>query len=258
MERIMNENLAEMVRNEPAIESENIFNPDDIVEETLEAEDATDVNDEQEQEEQEEDINEYIPTVLLSEWFEDNHTNFENINRVRIELNRVRPNRSIVTTIVDTEATDDLDRKVCMFEDADRFKVLDMESSNFHMYGVNKFRIIYRYNDIAIKCYGTKTILFAVFCNIIDDKLIPYYSTKLKPTDETLEIIYSDSAAMQEKLAGPVDFEALQLLYKPIAKKTDDTNTVQDAVDWFLTVQESIVDINHLLKIDNILVNLFE
>jgi len=251
----MNENLAEMVRNEPAVVAENIFNPEDIVEETLEAET---VAAEIEEEPVEENTTETINTVLLSDWFEANHANFEDINRVRIELNRVRPNRSIVTTIIDSEATDDLDRKVCMFEDADRFKVLDIESSNFHMYGVNKFRIIYRYNDIAIKCYGTKTILFAVFCNIVDDKLIPYYSTKLKPTDETLEIIYSDSAVMQEKLAGPVDFEALQLLYKPIAKKTDDTNTVQDAVDWFLTVQESIVDITHLLKIDNILVNLFE
>ena len=255
----MNENLAEMVRNEPAIESENIFNPDDIVEETLEAEDATDVNDEQEQEEQEEDINEYIPTVLLSEWFEDNHTNFENINRVRIELNRVRPNRSIVTTIVDTEATDDLDRKVCMFEDADRFNVLNLESSDFHMYGINKFRVIYRYNDdVSVKCYGTKTVLFAIFCNNVNDKLIPYHVEKIKLNDENLLVTLRDPNEIIEKLENPADLEALQLLYKPISKNEADINTLQDAADWFMDTQESIVDINHLLKIDNILIKMFE
>jgi hypothetical protein len=259
----MNENLAEMVRNESETTPEevNIFNPDDIVEETnLETEETTEETENTEEVVEETNADE-ISTMLLSQWFDTNYQNFENINRVRIELNRVRPGRAIITTIIDPDAEEDSDynRKVCVFEDADLFKVLDLDAVDFHMFGLNKFRIIYDYeNDVSIKCYGTKTLMFAVFCNNINGQLIPYHKEKVKPADNSITFIGKDPNTVIEKLPNDVNMEDLTLLYKQISKKEDDINTVQDAVDYFLSTQEGIIDINHLIKIDDILIKMFE
>lgn len=218
----------------------------------------------EEQEEDVEVINEDAPenqrTILeikpFSDWFERYHSNFDNINQVKVAIRGVDSNKTIIITIPDPKNEKDengnLKRRVKIFEDSDQIPVIDLEPVSMDIYN-NGFRIVYTPDsDVAIKCYGVKTGLIATICNIIDGQMIPYQIMKVKKKESNVEIV-KDTNDVRSKLLQPADKENIQILYKQITKFISDINTQQDAVNWFLTRQSEVMDVNHHLQIDEVI-----
>ena len=87
------------------------------------------------------------------------------------------------------------------------------------------------------------------------------YTAKKVPTKIDLymleiadELLGISSKDIKERLKEEVDVEAIQLLYKQAVKVKDEFTTKEKTLDWFLKKQLEVVDINHLLKIDHVLI----
>ena len=63
---------------------------------------------------------------------------------------------------------------------------------------------------------------------------------------------------IKSKLSETMDKEIVQLLYKQEIKSKDELVTKENTIDWFLKKSNDIIDINHLLKIDNVLINVIK
>jgi len=195
-----------------------------------------------------------INTVVLSAWFEQNHERFDNINHVKVAIRGIDPSKTLIMSVsTKDQEGENQKRKLFTFEEADITPVLDLPGLAMDVFN-NGFKIIYSYNDIFLKCYGVKTGLFIVFCKNIDNQIISYAMTKLKRKDISLNVIYRNTEDILAKLVLPEDTESLQILYKQIVKHIDKIKTKQDTVNWFLERQKTVMDINHHLQIDNILI----
>lgn len=246
----MNENLSELVKDQTE-PSPAIFSEADL---DLPAEEAT------EEVAAPVDTRNLIPITSLSSWFEANAERFDNINQVKVAIRGVDAEKTLIMAVLDgsEEPADEEGnekRNLRVYENADTHPVLDLVPDNMDVYN-NGFRILYSYNEgVAIKCYGIRTGLIAVFCNVIDGSMIPYAITRVKRKDDEIEVSSKDASEVSAKLAAAVDGESLQLRYKQSAKAVADFSTNKDAVDWLLARQDEITDINHHLQIDNIIID---
>jgi len=148
-------------------------------------------------------------------------------------------------------------RDLQLFKNADVQPVLGIPANDMQIYN-NGFRLIYPYEEtLAIKCYGVRTGLICVFCNVINQvAMVPYHVSKIKKKDESVEVVRQPIEQMTEKLSQAADLEALQLLYKQSSKAVEDMTTNQTAVNWLLVRQSEVTDINHHLQIDNVIIDI--
>ena len=248
------ENLAEMVKKNEGETEAPRFSESDL-----------DLPSEEEVEDVAEETETFdFKTVPLNEWFEQNHEKFGNINHVKASIRGVDPSKTLIMSVLvdptNLNPDENAERKVCVFEKADESQVLNLPGSSMDIFN-NGFKVIYQLVStptLFLKCYGVKTGLIVVFCNNINDQLIPYAITKLKKTDEGINQVNKDITDVIPKLNENVDLEALGIMYKQISKYNDQFTTKQDVVDWFLKRQTEITDVNHLLQIDSILINILQ
>ena len=59
------------------------------------------------------------------------------------------------------------------------------------------------------------------------------------------------------KFSMTTDHEGIFLLYKQAQKIHQSFTTNKSSLEWFRKRQEEILDINHLIKIDNVLMHIF-
>lgn len=195
-----------------------------------------------------------IMITPLSEWFDQNVNNFRNIKRPRVTIQGVDTNQQLIMTVLTSIEDGEENRKLIVYDDAHLQPVLDLPAIDMQIYN-NGFRIIYDLrNGIFVKSYGVRKGLISVFCNDIDDQLIPYAVVRSKKRDIEIDIVSKDVNEVRVKLEAPLDFEALQLRYKQ-SSKTDGFRTNKEAIDWLIERQGGIEDIHHHLQIDNVIID---
>lgn len=257
----MNENLSQMVKD--STPDEVIFSESDL---DLPVEPVTEAPAENETPAEEaapaEATVPSIPVSTLSDWFETNCANLDNINQVKVSIRGVDANKTLIMAVKDGAEQDDdgnAKRTLRVFDNADSLPVLNISPVSMDVYN-NGFKIVYQLGeDTFIKAYGIRTGLICTFCVNIGGKLIPYHIERIKKKDEALEQVPSNSPEYYtSKLAGNADLEALQLLYKQAAKEVENLSTVQSVVDWLVERQDSVTDINHHLQIDNVIIDILK
>jgi hypothetical protein len=201
-------------------------------------------------------------TTSLSEWFELNVLKFSDINQVKVAIRGVDARKTLIMAVKDGSGEKDSEgndkRVLRVFEDADIHPVLNLPGIDMQIYN-NGFRIVNDINGtIFAKCYGIRTGLIIVFCNVISDKLIPYEMVRIKKNEKDIAVPHVDITAVTAKLSEPCDKESLQLLYKQISKTVDQLTTKQSVIDWFVEKQNEVTDINHHLQIDQVIIDMMK
>jgi hypothetical protein len=240
----MTDNLSQLVKNGPTEEAV-VFS-------------ETDLHIEEEQSPQEEVVEQDSNTIeiaKLSDWFETNVDNFPGVRKPTITITGVDPAEQLLITVpVESDEAGVEKRKIIIFNDANIRPVLDRPAMDMQVYN-HGFRIVYDLGGgIFVKSYGVRTGLVSVFCNDIDDMLIPYGIVRAKKKDESIEVIRRNPESVRQRLDGVLDIEALQLRYKQ-SSKAEGLRTNIDAIKWLLDRQATIEDINHHLQIDNVIID---
>jgi len=245
----MSENLSQMVKDQ--IPPETVLSEDEL--------EATEKVDKIVEEQKVEETG--IDIVPLSEWFEVNCKNFDNINAVKVSIKDVNSEANLLMTAKTPGKESDEGgqaRELFLFKDADIQPVLNIPGMDMQIYN-NGFKIVYDYNqdNIFIKGYGVRTGLIISFCNNIDGNLVPYAITKVRKKDSIIDLITKDPNEVRQKLLEKADVEALELRYNQISK-VEDIETNNDAISWLLARQAEVTDINHHLQIDNVIIATIE
>lgn len=248
------ENLSEMVKNQK--EDPRTFSAEEL--DLPQDAEATSENAETSTEGQ---SSTSIGITGLSIWLEENIDKFSNINIPRVAIRGVDPVKNMIIAVSDGSGEVDDEghekRDLVIFKNAASIPVLDLPGMDIQIYN-NGFRITYDCgNDVFIKAYGVKLGLIVVFCNKINDKLIPYAITRVKKKDNEIECQTSELNTIIEKLSSPLDIEALHLRYKQ-SSKSENLSTNEDAINWLLERQAEVTDINHHLQIDNVIIGTLE
>ncbi len=206
---------------------------------------------------EEENKSSRIGVVSLYDWFEKNKDKFiGHIKKVKVESKDVNQKRNLAfSVLVGKEGSSE--RDLFIIKPADQIKVLDLPGVGMNIYN-NGFRILYDVgNSIILKAYGIKTGLILTYCLNVDGMLIPYASTKLKKKDPGIEIIEPNVQDIGRRLGLNADLESAILLYKQLQKTDEKIVSNMDLLKWFISRERGVVDINHFLLIDKVLMFVF-
>ena len=264
------DNLADMIRNESDVPTETTTRPTTETtpqqpvaaqSETAPVEQPTETA-APEQTTQTEDNSVGIRLTNLSTWFEDNRTNLPNVRRVRMDIAGIDPDKTLLLSVVlpnqTTTEGQEPNRDIFVFKGADTIPVLDYQGMAMFVYN-NGFEVHHRMeDDYILKCYGIKTGLIVVHCLVVGDQIIPFAKEKIKRKDPGINRM--DHLPFKEKLEeikeSNADQESIQLQYKQITKFLSGITTNQDAIDWLVNRQVGLMDINHLLQLDDVMINI--
>lgn len=255
----MLENLNEMVKtlNSGTIPTGDSVDPTDTVTppevnmeatETKEAEPVKPVDDTVE-----------IPLTNFYDWYEANTEVIHNVSRVKAEVSNISPKDSMIFKIKKNKKDDDMEL-VSFYNPAVR-PILNLPPVYLKIFKNDAFECLHQCNnEIYIKSYGVKTGLIVVYCVNVDGKIIPFEKTKIKKNIESVKLMGYTGMAEQikSKLTEEVDNEVVQLLYKQAIKFKEEFTTKEKTIEWFLKKSGDVIDINHLLKIDNVIINIMK
>ena len=250
------ENLNQMIQDET--EQPQPFNEpavDDNTEETKTEEVIAEVTVEEEPESTD------LPLTTLGAWFQNYHGSLDNVFMIGSQARNVRPERYLIISALDPNGTllenNEVERTLHLYDNASVQPVIDLPPVDMRLYNNNTFKVVYQLSDeLVVKMYGIKTGIIALFSFAIDGGILPYAKVTAKKGEETLPTPDGNIEVYREALQRPVDIEALQLLYKQSAKSETTFTTNSDAINWLLSRQDNITDINHHLEIDKVIMTL--
>ncbi len=196
-----------------------------------------------------------ITTVSLTQWFKANHKTFDNVNRVIGQVRGVDFDENLWFAILDPKGgiAEDGHRKRNLesFKGSDEFPVLDLPGHSMEVF-TNCFIITNPIGDAKfLKCYGVRSGLVVYFCINVEGRLIPYGKTKMRKKAPGIKMELCDTAPILHNLSTPLNKENLTLQYSQIRKSIDDINTKNEAIEWFIQKREGVIDLGHLMKIDD-------
>jgi len=183
----------------------------------------------------------------------------ENLKILSIKIKNVDPDEDIVLAMPhpsgDILDNGEAKRKYRQFENSNQMPMINLPGEAASFFSNTAFMIVHstERDDVKIKFYGISSRQ-AVFCQVVGDLLIPYAIRKIKKNDKNIEMV-DPIDGLVELMATPAPTENLLIRYKQIEKSLGDIETMEDAMKFFAAKQASIVDINHLLHIDNVIIN---
>ncbi len=196
----------------------------------------------------------------FSNWFNKHYNDFFNINYIDINIHGIDKLETIILTI--PEHNDPEKRKLKIINNANIIPVLNYKPIEINFYN-NGFSISYIFinENKLLRCYGVKKGLIITHClllNEFENCPIPYNIEKINKKEKGINFKSIDSNIIKEKVESEINFEDIVLLYPQLLKENVKFKTNLEAIKWFNKRREDILDINHLLKIDNIIIKICE
>ena len=197
-----------------------------------------------------------VGIVDLSTWFNDNIKNFPNIKQVKVSITGIDPNRTLIYSEPDPTEEDVNNRKLQIITNATESKVPNIPGTVFENY-LSGIRVIHsEANGKIIKSYIVKNGIIITHCVIVDEMVIPIKIEQISKKAEGISFINVDVEAVRKKLDEVAYLENIQIQYKQIHKFIKELKTVRDATKWLLGRQVGVEDINHHLKLDELIISL--
>jgi len=197
-----------------------------------------------------------IALTNFYDWYEANASSIQNVARVKAEVSNIDSKDSIIFKIAKGKNGEEME--LVSFYNPSTRPIVNLPPVYMKIFKNDTFEVLHQFTDeIFIKSYGVKTGLIIVYCANVDGKVVPYERIKVKKNVASFKLAGYEGIAkeIKDKLQEPVDVEAIQLLYKQAIKVKDEFTTKEKTLDWFIKKQLEVVDINHLLKIDQVLIN---
>ena len=197
-----------------------------------------------------------IALTNFYDWYEANAESIQNVARVKAEVANIDSKDSIIFKIAKGKNGEEME--LVSFYNPSTRPIVNLPPVYMKIFKNDTFEVLHQLtNEIFIKSYGVKTGLIIVYCANVDGKVVPYERIKVKKNVTSIKLAGHEgiSKEIKDKLQEEVDVEAIQLLYKQAIKVKDEFTTKEKTLDWFLKKQLEVVDINHLLKIDQVLIN---
>ena len=208
-----------------------------------------------------------ITTISLQSWIEQNSSEpqFENVRYHKAAIRGVDPNDTLIVSDLNPTGggvDGHPKRKLFLLNQASLSPVLNLPGIMMHVFNNDSYRILHPYGEnVVLKCYGVKTGLIITMCQNVNvdegvNLYIPVTRLRLKKKDAGLNVPDAMPSDMAAVLTEPVDMEAVELQYKQITRHKEGLNTKLDVINWLLAKQEGVTDVNHLLQIDDVIINI--
>ena len=190
------------------------------------------------------------------DWFEENSDKISLVSRVRAEVSNINAKDNIILKV---QKGKDSEMELISFYNPAERPVLNLIPLSLKVFKNDTFEALHYYSDeILFRSYGVKTGLICVCCFYHDQCVIPISRCKVKKN--ATEVVINFDKEKVEKIKNSfedtVNIEDIQILYSQAIKNKNVFSTKINTIKWFLERRQSVVDINHLLKIDNVLINI--
>jgi len=204
----------------------------------------------------EEDSKIDVGLIDLSTWFNDNIKNFPNLKQVKVNIQGIDSSKTLIYSEPDPTEEDLNNRKLQIITNATDSKLPNIPGSLFENY-LSGIRVIHsEANGKIIKSYIVKNGIIITHCVVVDEMVIPIKIEQISKKAEGISFINVDVESVRKKLDEAAYLENIQIQYKQIHKHIKELKTIRDTTKWLLDRQVGVSDINHHLKLDELIISL--
>ena len=213
------------------------------------------------------------------------------VSKLALKKELIKSEDSLIFAVVIKDSTnpEEVERDIFLIKEAKKIKVPDIKPTKVMFFNNGSLRIDYQYSDTEnadpnqenyfIKAYISKTSAICTYCvylvstrEISTDEngnpvageerevnsMVPYYQAKYKKDSTHIDSVNPDYDSILEKVAKAPDIEALIIQYNQFDKVRESIHTNLDAIKWLVARQEAAIDMNHQLKIDDVILQIFK
>lgn len=202
-----------------------------------------------------------LPLISLSDWFIEYAAKIQSVRIVKVVAAGVNSKKSIVVTVPETrgekDSTSEADsRELMVIKKCLAKQVVNLPPWVVDVFDHDILRIIYQCDDhgIFIKSYCLKNGLINVFCLQVGNQLVPYGRDRLRKGSKIIKVPIPDFTSITNKLKESADVQRIHLLYKQVEKQMESIKTNFEAVSWLNSRQEGVIDVNHLMQLDDTII----
>ena len=198
-----------------------------------------------------------VNVTSLTSWLPLNISHFENLKMVTISVRDVQPDNDLVLAVSDRETPDK--KRLKIIENANTQPVLDLPGMAMSVFN-SGFYILFshppiaKFENVYIKGYSLRNKLIVVSCLAHNGLLLPYQIQRVKRKMLTISIGCPPTNNIIKNLDNTLDRKVFTLRYKQ-SEKIEGLIKIMDGVEWLLARAAEMMDINHLIQIDGVLMN---
>jgi hypothetical protein len=201
-----------------------------------------------------EKTNHQFNIITFSNWFSKYSSRVSSVGAVRLNMNGVDPDESIVVTIPNDQGKrfKDFDKRhLKIIENANIIPVIDADPIDMFVYN-NGYQILYSIGgDTYLKGYSVRKKFIVNICKDVLDFMIPIGSFIVNRNDQECKFVSYDLRGIIEDsiLNNRLDMEKLAILYHQ--SKKFEFSDFKGLLKCLSTRQGGIKDVQHQLEIDN-------
>jgi hypothetical protein len=195
----------------------------------------------------------HFRTITFADWFTKYQTRVTSVRAVRINMNGVDPDESVVVSVPDDQGKRYKDRDkrhLKIIENANIIPVIDADPIDMFVYN-NGYQILYAIGgDTYLKGYSVRKKFVVNICKDVLDYLIPIGGFIINRNDlECKFISYDLGNVIEERIRNNMlDMEKLAILYHQ--SKKFDFSDFNGLLKCLTARQGGIKDVQHQLEID--------
>jgi hypothetical protein len=192
--------------------------------------------------------------ITFADWFSKYSSRVSSVGAVRLNMNGVNPNESIVVTIPNDQGKryKDFDKRhLKIIENANIIPVIDADPIDMFVYN-NGYQILYSIGgDTYLKGYSVRKKFIVNICKDVLDFMIPIGNFTVNRNDQECKFISYDLQEIIEEhiINNRLDLEKLAILYHQ--SKKFEFNDFKGLLKCLTARQGGIKDVQHQLEIDN-------
>ncbi len=205
-----------------------------------------------------------LDTINLYDWSKKFLNYLGDVTLLNMKAAGVRTNEMLCVT-VPTNSGKDVDgvpeRRIEFVRNANIYNVFDIKPENIFFFTNGLFNITYKLGKRQyLISYGTKSGLINFYGVGFKGMIIPILKLeklKKRDSDFTIQIISSDIIT-DEIMKTNCNIEMLIYSYKQLSKSADEIKTNEDVIRWFMMRKNLMIDLNHWMVIDDLIVSMFK
>ncbi len=205
-----------------------------------------------------------LETLNLYDWTKKYVNHLGDVTLLNMKAAGVRSNEMLCIT-VPTNSGKDVDgvpeRRIEFVRNANTYNVLDIKPVNMFFFTNGLFNITYGIGKKQfLISYGTKSGLINFYGIDYKGMIIPILKLeklKKRDSDFIIQIISSDILT-DEIMKINCNIEMLIYRYKQLSKTTEEIKTNEDVIRWFMMRKNLMIDLNHWMVIDDLIVSMFK
>ncbi len=203
-----------------------------------------------------------LSSINLYDWFQTYVSSFDDITELELKVDGIKSSEILCVAILTNSGTlvdGHPERRIEFIKNVDGYNIFNLTPKRFLFFTNGLFQIVYLLGDNEyIISYGSKSGLINYYARKVEGIYVPLFKMpKMKRKAQDYVVYrFSDKILTDDILKENPNIESFYYRYKKLSDIEEPLSTKLDVIKWFDSKKLQMVDLNHWISIDELIIDI--